>query len=68
MPCVDSCSRGLEETEARDVIARFVELPARRMQVTQPMARRIWELRNNLTAYDAAYVSSPHLDHPGNTR
>lgn len=45
------------ESEARDAIVKFMELPARRLQVTQPMAIRIWELRNNLTPYDAAYVA-----------
>ena len=47
----------LTELEAYAAIVRFMELPARRLQVTQPMAIRIWELRNNLTPYDAAYVA-----------
>ena len=45
------------ESEAHAAIVRFMELPARRLQVTQPMAIRVWELRNNLTPYDAAYVA-----------
>lgn len=47
----------LDETEAHAAIVRFMQLPARRLQVTQPMAIRIWELRNSLTPYDAAYVA-----------
>jgi len=47
----------LVESDAHAVIVRLMELPARRLQVTQPMALRIWELRNNLTPYDAAYVA-----------
>ncbi|MEM9656634.1 MAG: hypothetical protein AAGA65_31460 [Actinomycetota bacterium] len=35
----------------------FIQLPAKRRSVTQSMARRIWELRKNVTAYDAAYVA-----------
>lgn len=31
-------------------------LPIRRMRLA-PLLQRIWELRDNLTAYDAAYVS-----------
>lgn len=47
----------LAEEEAAAAIVRFMELPARRLQVTEPMAIRIWELRDNLTPYDAAYVA-----------
>lgn len=43
--------------EGEAAVARFIQLPARRLQVTQPMAIRVWELRENLTPYDAAYVA-----------
>lgn len=39
------------------VLSRFASLPADRHDLTQPMITRIWELRANLTAYDAAYVA-----------
>ena len=45
------------DAEAEAAIMRFTELPALRHEVTQPMARRIWELRHNLTVYDASYVA-----------
>jgi predicted nucleic acid-binding protein len=42
-------------------LARF---PIRRMPLA-PMLQRIWELRDNLTAYDAAYVTlAERLDGP----
>jgi len=42
-------------------LARF---PIRRMPLA-PMLQRIWELRDNLTAYDAAYVAlAERLDGP----
>lgn len=42
---------------AAHAIGMFLQLPTRRREITQAMARRIWELRFNLTAYDAAYVT-----------
>jgi len=42
---------------AAHAISAFLQLPTRRREITQTMARRIWELRFNLTAYDAAYVA-----------
>ncbi len=47
----------LSDDVAERAIKAFAELPSRRRQITQPMAVRIWELRNNITAYDAAYVA-----------
>ncbi|WP_420638873.1 type II toxin-antitoxin system VapC family toxin [Candidatus Poriferisocius sp.] len=42
---------------AAHAIDMFLQLPTRRREITQTMARRIWELRFNVTAYDAAYVA-----------
>ncbi len=52
-----SLAAKLSDDQATAAVRAFIELPSRRMQVTQPMALRIWEMRNNLTAYDAAYVA-----------
>lgn len=42
-------------------LARF---PIRRVPLA-PLLQRIWELRDNLTSYDAAYVAlAEHLDSP----
>ena len=32
--------------------------PFRRIDLTQPMLIRVWEMRNNLTPYDAMYVAA----------
>lgn len=42
---------------AMEALKRFIELPAKRREVTQPMAVRIWELRNNHSAYDGAFIA-----------
>ena len=47
----------LTDVVAEDAIRNLALLPHRAHEVTQPMAVRIWELRRNLTAYDAAYVA-----------
>ena len=39
------------------VLSRFAALPVDRYDLTQSMIARIWELRGNLTPYDAAYVA-----------
>lgn len=39
------------------LIASLVRLPIRRETLTGPTAQRIWELRQNMTAYDAGYVA-----------
>ena len=41
---------------AQDAIAAFTEMPLER-HPHWPLLNRIWELRHNLTAYDAAYVA-----------
>ncbi|MCB0952869.1 MAG: type II toxin-antitoxin system VapC family toxin [Microthrixaceae bacterium] len=52
-----SLQQKLSERHASIAIRAFIDLPSRRMDVTQAMASRIWEMRHNLTAYDAAYVA-----------
>lgn len=47
----------LDESVALDALKRFPQLPAQRHELTQPMRQRIWELRLDLTAYDAGYVA-----------
>ena len=42
---------------ASSAIRRLPQLPAIRYELTQPMRQRIWELRHNVTVYDAAYVA-----------
>lgn len=46
----------LEEPRARAGLEILGDMPIRRHLLT-PLLPRIWELRENLTAYDAAYVS-----------
>ena len=47
----------LAEDHADESLRNYASLPSQRHDLTQPMATRIWELRHNLTAYDAAYVA-----------
>ena len=47
----------LTDRAATGAVRAFIELPSHRLEVTQSMALRIWEMRNNLTSYDAAYVA-----------
>jgi len=47
----------LPDEVAERAVKAFAVLPSRRRQITQPMAVRIWELRQNITSYDAAYVA-----------
>ena len=49
-------ARKLTEQEAREALAVFLGLPVER-HPHEPFLLRIWELRNNFTAYDAAYVA-----------
>lgn len=49
-------SNVLEEPRARAGLEILGEMPVRRHLLT-PLLPRIWELRENLTAYDAAYVA-----------
>jgi predicted nucleic acid-binding protein len=39
------------------LIANLLRLPIRREPLGGPVAQRIWELRENMTAYDAGYVA-----------
>lgn len=43
--------------------------PFQRIELTQPMLVRVWELRNNITPYDAMYVAATEQlmgEHDGN--
>lgn len=52
-----SARRLIAANDALAVVNRLIELPARRLDVTQAMTRRIWELRGNHSVYDAAYMA-----------
>jgi len=44
------------------LIGQLPRMPIRREVVTEPAAHRIWQLRDNMTAYDAAYAAlAEHL-------
>jgi len=63
--CAD---RQLPVRRAHEAVAGLLNLPARRYPHT-PLLERVWELRTNLTAYDAAYVALAEvLDAPLLTR
>lgn len=47
---------GLYAVRAVEAVELFAVFPITRYEHT-PLLRRIWELRDNLTAYDAAYVA-----------
>ena len=46
----------IDEARARSALAALVDIPLRRYPQTR-LVPRIWDLRRNLTPYDAAYVS-----------
>jgi predicted nucleic acid-binding protein len=46
----------IEETRAREALTDFQDLPLERYAHTF-LLPRVWELRRNLTAYDAVYVA-----------
>lgn len=46
----------LPQVEAEDAVADFAALSIRRYPLV-PLQPRIWELRHNLTPYDASYVA-----------
>jgi predicted nucleic acid-binding protein len=46
----------LDQGRAAEAIADLAELPLERY-AAQPLLARIWELRHNLSAYDATYVA-----------
>jgi predicted nucleic acid-binding protein len=52
--------REMSVPRAERALARLTELPVRRIS-QQHLARRCWELRDNLTPYDAAYVATAEL-------
>jgi predicted nucleic acid-binding protein len=57
-------ARRLGEQRARQALADLAVLPLARAP-HHPLMARIWELRNNLTPYDAAYVAlAEALDAP----
>lgn len=47
----------IADADADRALRGFVQLPMTRHEVTQPMIGRIWEMRGNITPYDAAYVA-----------
>ena len=47
----------LDPAVAATLTSRFASLPVDRHDLTQPMMARIWELRANLSTYDAAYIA-----------
>ncbi|MEA2491835.1 MAG: hypothetical protein QOH21_3627 [Acidobacteriota bacterium] len=49
-------ARKMSDADARDAVKIFQILPVLRHPV-QPLVDRIWSLRHNITAYDAAYVA-----------
>jgi predicted nucleic acid-binding protein len=51
------CAAGdLTERRAREALADFMDLSVKRYP-HHPFLDRIWELRHNLSAYDAAYIA-----------
>ncbi len=50
-----ACQR-LDSHRSRQMLADLAALPARRLPHT-PLLNRMWELRHNFTAYDAAYIA-----------
>jgi predicted nucleic acid-binding protein len=54
----------LDEPDARRVVERLVQAPVARM-THRPLLARVWELRNSVTPYDAAYIAlAEQLDVP----
>lgn len=51
-----AASGQLDDEVAVEVLAGLASFPMRR-SVHRPLLPRCWELRNNLTVYDAAYVA-----------
>lgn len=72
---VVSAIRGLEragylqEVRAGEALADYADLPILKAVADAEQRARIWGLRNNLTAYDAAYVAlAGRLERPLWTR
>jgi predicted nucleic acid-binding protein len=58
----------IDDEEAQSVLAVLADTPIVRYPI-EPFVRRIWSLRQNITAYDAAYVAlAESLDLPLITR
>lgn len=58
----------IDAERGRNALAFLIEFPLRRYRHTA-LLPRMWELRNNLTAYDAAYIAlAEALDAPLLTR
>lgn len=61
--------RHLSLGRAEEVLVDFADLPIERWPARAPLRRRAFQLRDNLTAYDAAYVAlAEALDCPLITR
>ena len=65
---VISAVRGLAKNNAvlagvaPALLGQLPRMPIRREAVTEPAAHRIWQLRDNMTAHDAAYAAlAEHL-------
>ena len=54
--CASTSSGRLDEARAAEALADLHALPLER-HPAQPLLGRIWELRHNLSAYDATYVA-----------
>jgi predicted nucleic acid-binding protein len=50
------CGKKMTPRDATRVVAELLEFPAD-IHPCDPMLDRMWELRHNLSAYDAAYVA-----------
>lgn len=62
-------SRQLSPTSAQDALTDLDDLPIERWPPADPLRRRAFQLRNNVSAYDAAYVAlAESLDCPLLTR
>lgn len=63
--------RNAEELGRTDITMEFCDQvvremsgwPFRRIELTQPMVVRIWELRHNMSPYDAMYVAATEQLH-----
>lgn len=59
----------LTEEHCDRAIRSMASWPFQRIELTQPMLVRVWEMRNNITPYDAMYVAATEQlmnEHGGN--